>query len=256
LPFLITVIAIIGFFILVLSIRMSVLVEYSEYITLTVKWLFFKFNLLPLTTQQMKKKAQKEEKAKEKKARREGEIKAEASEEQPSPGKTVTAAKKSGPKPSLFKELWEAYGYDGLVKMLKDSVNALNRFSRNLLRSVIIDRLYFTMRVSKSDAAATAIEYGRVCTELYPLFGAIVSHLRTKEYDIDIFPDYLAGKSAVFLHVNLLVCPRRVINAAIGLGFRLLFKVVLKVLIKLLRKPKKQSKINEVENSDKVGALA
>ncbi|HOD03380.1 MAG TPA: hypothetical protein PKN28_08645, partial [Clostridiales bacterium] len=77
-PFLITVIAIIGFFILVLSIRMSVLVEYSEYITLTVKWLFFKFNLLPLTTQQMKKKAQKEEKAKEKKARREGEIKAEA----------------------------------------------------------------------------------------------------------------------------------------------------------------------------------
>lgn len=269
-PFLITVLAIIAFFILILSIRLSVLIEYSEYINLTVKWLFFKINLLPLTVQQKNKKTHKEEKSKEKQAEKQAkkqaekqaeynaEDKAEVSEKQSAPEKKAIAAKKSVQGGSLFKDLWEAYGYDGLVKMLKDSVNALNRFSRNLLRSIIIDRLYFTMRVSRSDAAATAIEYGRICTELYPLFGAIVTHLRTKEYDLDIFPDYLAGKSTMLLHVNLLVSPRRVVNAAIGLGFRLLFKVVLKVLIRLLRRPKKQSKINEVENlnSDKGGALA
>lgn len=235
-PFLITLISIIAVIIIVLSVRMSVLIEYSEYITLKVKWLFLELNLLPLTSEQLKKKTKKEAQA--------------AAPEKP-PKKTEPAAKK----PSLLKELWEAHGYDGLVKMLKDSVNALNTFIWNAVRSVVIDELYYTMRVSKPDAASTAVEYGRVCAELYPLFGALVTKLKTKKYDIDIFPDYLAYKSETFLHIRLLVCPRKVVNASLGLVFRLLFKVVLKVLIKLLRKPKKQSKIKNTQNKGKGGAL-
>lgn len=248
-PFLITLISIIALIIIVLSIRLSVLIEYSEYITLKVKWLFLEFNLLPLTSGQLKKQAKKEQKKEEKKTQKEPG--AEAAAPEAPAEKTEPAAKK----PSLLKELLEAHGYDGLVKMLKDSVNALNTFLWNAVRSVVIDELYYTMRVSKPDAASTAVEYGKVCAELYPLFGALVTKLKTKRYDIDIFPDYLAYKSETFLHIRLLVCPRKVINASLGLVFRLLFKVVLKVLIKLLRKPKKQSKIKNTQNKGKGGAL-
>ena len=238
-PFLLTLLGIVVFFILVLSIRVTVLIEYKEYIELQIKWLFLKFNLLPLIEKQSDKKneaqSEKDEKAKSEKT------------PEPETGLQTTdekkAAKTTKKPPSLLKDLWNAHGYDGLVKMLKDSVDALNKFLGNTLKAIIIDELYYTMRVSKPDAAKTAIEYGKVCAELYPLFGSIISRLKTRKYDIDIYPDYIAYKNEMHLYIKLLVIPRKVLNAAIAFVVRLLFKVVLKVLIKLLRKPKKQSKI-------------
>ncbi|HZK20765.1 MAG TPA: hypothetical protein VFC76_00660, partial [Oscillospiraceae bacterium] len=274
--FFLIALGIIAFFILVLSIRVTVLIEYKDYIELKIKWLFLKFDLLPL----IEKLAEKESAAQ---SEEESGTKDEAiSESDPKPEKEIqlqtAAAQKSEPLPaadktesaekaeetetdlaekskktekaktaanpqSILKDLWNAHGYDGLVKMLKDSVDALNKFLGSTLKAIIIDELYYTMVVSKPDAAQTAIEYGKVCMELYPLFGSIVSRLKTRRYDINIHPDYIAYKNEMYLRVKLLVIPRKILNAAIVFVVRLLFKVVLKVLVKLLRKPKKQSKI-------------
>lgn len=280
-PFLLTVFGIIVFFVLVLSIRVTVLIEYKEYIELQVKWLFLKFNLLPIIekksdekteaqgenkektnseavpepepvtvpkpvtqTADIKKEEKKEEASVTEPAFEKEEISSDGVKLPSSKDEAKKAVKPAAKPPSILKDLWEAHGYDGLVKMLKDSVDALNKFLGNTLKAIIIDELYYTMRVSKPDAAETAIEYGKVCAELYPLFGSIISRLKTRKYDINIYPDYIAYKNEMHLQIKLLVIPRKVLNAAIAFAMKLLFKVVLKVLIKLLRKPKEQSKIN------------
>lgn len=285
--FFLIALGIIAFFILVLSIRVTVLIEYKDYIELKIKWLFLKFDLLPLieklaekesAAQSEEESGTKDETISESDPKPEKEIQlqtAEAQKSEPLPAadKTESAekveeteteetaekskktekAKTAAKPPSILKDLWNAHGYDGLVKMLKDSVDALNKFLGSTLKAIIIDELYYTMRVSKPDAAQTAIEYGKVSAELYPLFGSIVSRLKTRKYDINIYPDYIAYKNEMYLRIKLLVIPRKILNAAIVFVVRLLFKVVLKVLVKLLRKPKKQSKIKN--NKSKGGAF-
>ena len=236
------ILGIIAFFVLVLSIKLKVVFEYSEQVNLSVKWLFLNIKLLPLSAK-AKQRREQEQTAKDAE-----QAAAQAVQEQASQPEQASQAPQAAKKPSMLRDLWNVHGYDGLVKMLKDTVAALNRFTGGMLGSIVIEKLFFDMRVSSDDAAQTAVDYGKQCALLYPLFGSVVTRLKVKEYDVNIYPDYLAGKNQTYLTCVAAVSPLYAVNATIALAFKLLVKVVLKVLFK---KPKG---VEKDKNSGKGGA--
>ncbi|HZJ78598.1 MAG TPA: DUF2953 domain-containing protein, partial [Clostridia bacterium] len=107
--------------------------------------------------------------------------------------------------------------------------------------------LYVNITVSKGDAAQTAIEYGKICSQVFPAMGFICSNMKVKKYDLNISPDYLANKSKAKLYAYLSVVPIAITNAAVVLAVKLLFNVLLKILFKNM----KSQKINQTNKTER-----
>ena len=209
------IIGVIAFFIVLLSIKLVITVHYEDDISLSVGWLFLKFNILPKKENEDKPK--KEKKKKEKK------------EEQPqNKDETVKEPKKK--KDNMFVRFYKNRGVSGVVQLLKDAANALGGMFKRIGRSFLFEELFIALEVGASDSAETAIKYGKVCSAAFPAMGLIVSTMRVNKYSIDINPDFLYGRNVARLHTKISVRPIKLINAVIILAFELLFKVVIKLL--------------------------
>lgn len=213
---LIIVLAIIVFFVILLSVKLSVTVHYDEDITLGVNWLFIKKQLLP-TDESKKKKEKKKKPKKEKKAK-------------PDEKKDETVAPPKEKKENLFVRFYHNRGVSGVVELLKNTVNALNGMFGRIFRAFIIDDLFISLIVGDGDAAQTAIKYGKTCSVVYPLLGVITANMRVHKHRCEVLADFAQGKNIARLHAKISVVPRRLINAVIIVGVQLLFRVLLKLL--------------------------
>ena len=239
-PVLYTLLGIVLFFVIVFAIPLGAEIEYSDKTVVRARWLFLKFTVLD--TSQLKE----EKKPKKKKEKRKKEEKP-AEEEKPE----EPAQKGTG----LLKQLYLDQGFDGLERMLRALGRSLGGFFGKLYRTLTIDELLLTMRVTGGDAADTAIKYGKLCAWLYPVLGKLISTCKVKKYDVDISPDYLAQKSAAEAFVRLHVIPLQITNAIVVLGVQLLFKVLFKVLFSkkksdASKKPPKAAKPGKAAPSD------
>lgn len=215
------ILGIIAFFVLLLSIKVRVETEYVDSFNVKLKWLFLEFPLYPLKEKKPKPPKEKEEKTKEEK-----------------PDENINKKK-----PNPFKTFYDNQGFDGVIKLVKDSADALGTMGRSLKRHFIIDDLYLWIVVSKNhDAAGTAIEYGNICKDIFPSLGFICSTLKVKKYDADIEPDFIGTFSSAQFVFNCSVRPIFLINAGIAFAVRMLNKVVFKVLF---AKPKDKSNENK-----------
>ena len=131
---------------------------------------------------------------------------------------------------NLFKQLYIEQGYDGIVKMLLAVKESLGSFFSKLYKTFTINEFYLTMHVTGSDAADTAIKYGKLSSWLFPVLGKVASTCKMKKYDIDISPDFLGVKNEADLYLDVSVVPIRITNALVVLAIQLLFKVILKIL--------------------------
>lgn len=209
------IIGVIAFFIVLLSIKLVITVHYEDDISLSVGWLFLKFNILPKKENEDKPKKEKKKK--------------EKTEEQPQDkDETVKEPKKK--KDNMFVRFYKNRGVSGVVQLLKDAANALGGMFKRIGRSFLFEELFIALEVGASDSAETAIKYGKVCSAAFPAMGLIVSTMRVKKYSIDINPDFLYGRNVARLHTKISVRPIKLINAVIILAFELLFKVVIKLL--------------------------
>ena len=209
------IIGVIAFFIVLLSIKLVITVHYEDDISLSVGWLFLKFNILPKKENDDKPKKEKKKK--------------EKTEEQPQDkDETVKEPKKK--KDNMFVRFYKNRGVSGVVQLLKDAANALGGMFKRIGRSFLFEELFIALEVGASDSAETAIKYGKVCSAAFPAMGLIVSTMRVKKYSIDINPDFLYGRNVARLHTKISVRPIKLINAVIILAFELLFKVVIKLL--------------------------
>ncbi len=209
------IIGIIAFFIILLSIKFVVTVHYEDDISVSVGWLFLKFNLLP--KEENEDKPEKKKKTKEKK------------EEKPKTENEIVKEPKKK-KDNMFVRFYRNRGVSGVVQLLKDAANALGGMFKRIGRAFLFEELYISLDVGASDSAETAIKYGKVCSAAFPAMGLIVSTMRVKKYSIQINPDFLYGKNVAKLHTKISVRPIALINAVIILVFELLFKVVIKLL--------------------------
>lgn len=217
------ILGIIAFFIVLLSIKFVVTVHYENDIELSVRWLFLKFNLMP-----MKEKHKKKDKKKEK----------------PKNDSEVVKEPKEKKKDNMFIRFYRNRGVDGVVELLNDTANAISGMFKRIGRAFLFEELYVSLLVGKSDSADTAIKYGETCSAAFPAMGLIVSTMRVKKYSIEINPDFIHGKNNAKFHTKISVRPIKLINAVIIVAFELLFKVV----IKLLRHSKAEKPVVEKQN--------
>lgn len=205
------ILGIIAFFILLLSVKVMITVHYDDELTVSLSWLFLKFDLLPQKEKHKKKEKKKKEKDKPE----------ETDEKIPEPKKK---------KDNMFVRFYRNQGVSGVVQLLKDAAAALGGMFRRIGRAFLFEELYVSLTVGSGDSADTAVKYGKVCAAAFPAMGFIVSNMRVKKYNIEITPDFIRGSNSARMHVKAAVIPLRLINAVIIVAFRLLFKVVLKLL--------------------------
>ena len=260
------ILAVIALIVLVLCVKVRIFAEYSEIDTrVRIQWLFLKIPLFPT---EKKDGAQKKKKADASRPKAENPPVEELTEEvmeEPSaetvenaaseetPAEEATAATDETPAPAkknnLLKTLYDAHGIDGLLLIIKRAFSYIGSFFGDLAKALVIDELYLDVRCTKKDAASTAIYYGEVCSALFPMLGTMVSKLKVRKYDINVYPDYLARQSSASFAVSMHLYPIYLIAITVLFGCRMLFKVLLRLIVKIFLPKKKES----AENSNNVG---
>ncbi len=220
---------IIGFIVLLLSIRITVNGEFFEEFKLNIKWLFVKIDILPA------KKKDKPKKEKTPKEKKEKPVTEEVVEETPTEKKE-----------NIFVKFYNNQGFDGVIQLINNVGKALGKLMHTFKKHIVLRELYLWMTVTGGcDAAETALEYGRVCQKVFPAMSFICSNLTVKKYDVEIEPDFLGSKNKAEFAFSVSVRPIFILNALIVLVFRLLIKVVLKFLMGIKDKSKNNENINE-----------
>lgn len=220
---------IIGFIILVLSIRITINGEFFDEFKLNVKWLFLKIDVFPA---KKKDKPKKEKAPKEKK-------------EKPADEK-VTEETPTEKKENIFVKFYNNQGFDGVIQLINNVGKALGKLMHSFKKHIVLRELYLWMTVTGGcDAAETALEYGRICQKVFPVMSFICTNLTVKKYDVEIEPDFLGSKNKAEFAFSVSVRPIFILNAIIVLVFRLLIKVVLKFLMGIKDKSKNNENINE-----------
>ena len=229
--FLYILLGIILFFVVILSIRITIDAEYFDEFKLNIKWLFINIPVLPA---KKKDKPQKEEKPKKEKPKKEP-----APEPEPNPDE------QGEKKENIFVTFYNNQGFDGVIELVNNAVSSLGKMFSSFKKHIVFRELYLFMTVTGGcDAAETAMEYGRTCQKVFPAMGYIVSNFPVKKYDVEIEPDFIGTKNSAQFAFSVHIRPIFFINAVIVLAIRLVFKVVLKFLKGIKNKSNKEN-INE-----------
>lgn len=230
--FLYVLLGIIAFFVILLSIRITINAEYFDEFKLSISWLFLKIQILPSNK---KDKSQKEKKPKKEKPAKEP-----SPEPEPDPDEQPTEKKEN-----IFVKFYNNQGFDGVIELINNAASALGKMFSSFKKHIVIRELYLFMTVTGGcDAAETAMEYGRICQKVFPAMSFICSNLPVKKYDVEIEPDFIGLKNSAQFATSIHIRPIFFINAVFVLVFRLVFKVVLKFLKGIKNKSKNQN-INE-----------
>ncbi|MBR5246631.1 MAG: hypothetical protein IKV25_04585 [Clostridia bacterium] len=224
-------IGIIAFFVLILSVRITINAEYFDEFKLNISWLFIKIPILPAKKSD---KPKKEKVKKEKNPKEEKKDSLSESEEAPTEKKE-----------NIFVKFYNNQGFDGVVQLINNATYSLGKMFSSFKKHIVIRELYLFMTITGCcDAAETALEYGRMCKKVFPALSYICSQLPVKKYDCEIEPDFIGLKNSAEFAVSIHIRPIFFLNAIIVLVFRLIFKVVLKFLLGI----KNKSNINTNKN--------
>ena len=218
------ILGIIAAIVLLFCVKISVELRYEDDFEVSVHVLGLRFRLLPAKEKKPKKpKKEKPEKPKKEKPE----------EEKPQEDK---------PKGESFvMRFYHEQGFDGTMQFLADVLSALNTLLGDLFkRSFVLEKLMLRLRVSKGDAAETALAFGKTCAAVYPALGYICTNLYVRKYDADIQADYLASKSTAALWFILSVRPIKLTNALMRFVFRDLF-AFLKTRVRASKRKKQLS---------------
>lgn len=243
------ILGIVLLFVVLFSMRVTLIVDYAEKTVVTVKYLFLKFTVFDSSKPESEKKPKKTKK----------ENKKDAENSESTSDSTATQPDAAAEKPktkgnSLFKQIYLDHGYDGIVKMLSAVKKSLGGFFGKLYKTLVFDELYITMITAGSDAADTAIKHGKLCAWAYPILGKLVSTSKVKKYDFNFSPDFLAVKNEATAYVRLHVTPIHITNAAVVLAVQLVFKVLFKILFS--KKKSDKSKVIIAESASVESATA
>lgn len=96
---------------------------------------------------------------------------------------------------NAFDKLKKKHGFAGAVKEIFTLVKAVIERLKGDFRHIAIRRLCLDIKVASGDAATTAIEYGAVCTAVYPALTLIDGIANVKMKSINVAPDFNSDKS-------------------------------------------------------------
>lgn len=195
---------------LISLIRVQVFAQYTDTLTLTLKILFFKIKLIPPPEKKEKEEKPKKEKPKKKPKKKEPEKK-----------------KDEEKKPSFLATLKEKHGLSGLVSLFTSLAKIAAGMLRNIVSHIVIKKFDVGIALSGEDAASVAVNYGKLCSALYPSINVITSMTACKSYHIVVEPMFDPEmKTEVFADIYLYLRIIFVLAAAISAGVKAGIKVL------------------------------
>lgn len=194
---------------LLLSLPVFVTAEWNEKLTVKIKYLFFRFTVVPAPE---KKKKPKQEKEPEQK-----------------PAKPKKKQRKKHTPDEII---------DGFI----DAVHRYGPGTKMILRNIRVHKLEGFWKIAGEDAAACAVRYGRVCALLNTAFGFIRNLVRIEKTKLKVYPDFLAEEEEIRVYTEIEANPIVILIGGIRIAF-----AFLKNMIKKQKKEtsKKGAYINE-----------
>ena len=116
-------------------------------------------------------------------------------------------------KPSAKKKPKKKLSLEVIVDFIHLGTEALGTMRRRL----VIQDLTCHLNVAGTDAAATALLYGRIAAAVSSLYPVLERNLRIRHTDISVDADFEGKQTEVLLDVKLAVCPLRLMMSAVVL---------------------------------------
>lgn len=184
---------ILALFVFLLAVPLVLSFSYTDRLTVTARYLFLRFRLVP----SREKSPAKKRPAKQKKK-----------------GSSPKAHK-----PDAFENLVEKNGVAGAVRVLASAVRTLSQTVLRLLKGARVRGLCVTAGVTGEDAALAAIHYGEVCAVFYPFYGWLDGHMKLIRPRVDLHADYAASAPTFTASGRLYITTfHAVITALYGVG--------------------------------------
>lgn len=189
---------------LITLIRVQVFATYADDLTLTLKILFFKIPILP--QKEKPKKPEKEKKPKEEKQK--PEKKDEENKEK---------------KPSFLSRLKDKKGVTGILSLFTSIARIAAGALKGLFSHIVIKKMDVGIALSGEDAASAAVNYGRVCSVLYPAVNIITAATVCEDYNVVVEPVFNPDRETeVYADVHLYLRIIWAIAEAVKAGVKLL----------------------------------
>ena len=169
-----------------LSCPVTVSAEFSEKFSLHVGFLFFRYTVVP--PKEKKKKAE--------------------------------VSKEEAPKKSRVRELYEAKGLSGFLKLLKEAANIASEAAQEVFRHTVFRRFWLKISACGEDAAAAALNYGHVCGAVGSGVGLLLGHSKVVDCRVDVLPDFSSQESSVYFSAKARVASYFLLKAALRALFR------------------------------------
>ncbi len=247
------ILGIILFFVLLFSVKFTFYVEYRDELKLDVRWLFIKLHILPskpLTEEEKAEKAAKKRAKEDKKKAKAAQKAAKKKENGAEPtDNTKKDAKPTKKQDNMFLAFYKTQGFSGVITLINDTVKAINGMFGGIFKHIVFHELKLWFNIGESDAAKTAISYGKVCSFVFPAMGLITNTCRVKDYGCTVEPDFNRNEKSASFKATVSVRPIFITNAVVALAFKLLFKVVLKLL---MNKPEENQNPKNIKEEHKL----
>lgn len=177
------------FFTVLLLCPVTFLITYKEKAAICISYLFFKIRL----------PSQKPKKAKKQKAKKEKPKKSDVSKQ--------------------LKELFGKDGLSGFLPLFSEFVKIVVKMKKQLSKAVV-SQFDVAVSVASSDAADTAVLYGKVCAAVYPAVSVLLRILKCKNYHISVSPNFAEEKTKVAAICCIRIRLWLLLSSAIGLFVR------------------------------------
>ena len=136
--------------------------------------------------------------------------------------KSAASGKKRKKKPAPPEKPPEKGDLKGTFQIIWDLLKAALPPVGELLGKVRLVRLRVLVTVGGSDAAETALEYGRLCALVYGGYAALQSLIRVKAERVELNCDFLAPETVQEISFRLKLRVGSILWAALRIAFRFL----------------------------------
>ncbi len=173
---------------LLLWLPIRITASYRERLELKISYLFLSFQLVPPPEESEKKRARRERKE-ARAAKRESKKKDKGQKEQEHS--------------SFFKELWQERGLSGFLHFMTETGKIAAEAARRILRHALLKRLDVVVEAGGEDAAAAALDYGRLCAVVYPVCGLLLDLCHHRRYQVAVRPSFHTGQVVIRMELVL-----------------------------------------------------
>lgn len=201
--FLYILLGIIALFALILFTAIRIKIEFDE--TLKIR---FYFGFIKIPERIFNKKDKKRGKISKKKDKKSSITDKTNSKKDKKSSKLMQNIKKKGYYNSLLE----------VLDFLKPVLSALENFSSKIR----INPLIIKIKMTGSDAAKLAVDYGKFCAVYYPLLNLLQSKTNCKNINSNVFVDYIGEENEIYIKTELKI---RLIHLVTN-GFKIIMEFI------------------------------